>query len=419
MSRPHIVMIAPGADDTDVGEAWSSVQWIRGALSWANVTVLTQQRRGRAVLSEQLPEARVIAWPEPRWASLNERLSAMLKPGYLHFFKQARAWLRDAIARGEAIDGVHQVAPIALRYPCPAVGLKLPYVVGPLAGSLTTPAPFAKDLGRAPWYTHLRRLDGARLRWDWQLRRSFREAELVLGVAPYVERLLAPIGLRAFATEAETGTDALGSSTRVLDYEQRDVRLLYVGRLVPSKGVSYALQALARLNAQGISRWTLDVLGDGEDRTYLESMVRTSGLAQRVHFHGRRTRAEVAEFYREADLFLFPSLREPSGNVVFEALSHGLPVLACDRGGPGFVVRADLGWKVAVDTPVQLAEAIECTLAEIFDKPQQLAVKAQAALNFTQREAAWEHKIRRMRGHLEHAFSLAGAAIPAGGHVPA
>ena len=48
-----LVILAPGADGTDVGEAWSSFQWIRGATEWADVTVLNQRRRGRASLVEQ------------------------------------------------------------------------------------------------------------------------------------------------------------------------------------------------------------------------------------------------------------------------------------------------------------------------------------------------------------------------------
>lgn len=419
MTRPHIVMIAPGADGTDVGEAWSSTQWIRGALAWADVTVLTQQRRGRGVLAEQLPEARVVAWPEPRWAAANERISAMLKPGYLRFYRQARAWLRAALARGEVIHGVHQVAPIALRYPCPAAGMGVPYVLGPLAGSLSTPPAFADDLGRAPWYTHLRRLDGARLKLDRRLRQSFREAELVLGVAPYVEELLAPVGLRAFATEAETGIASFADDVAERDPERDELRLLYVGRLVPSKGVAYALQALARLHARGERRWTLDILGDGEERPRLEALVTTLGLEQHVRLHGRRPRTEVDDYYRQADVFLFPSLREPSGNVVFEALSHGLPVLACDRGGPGHVVRDPLGWRVPVASPVQLTASLEETLAGILDSPWQLESKARAALHFARSEAAWEHKLARMRRHLERAFSLRDTGHPGETRVPA
>lgn len=406
MTRPHIVMIAPGADGTDVGEAWSSTQWIRGALAWADVTVLTQQRRGRPSLADQVPGARVVAWPEPRWASANERISAMLKPGYLRFYRQARAWLRTAIARGEVIHGVHQVAPIALRYPCPAAGLGLPYVLGPLAGSLTTPPAFAADLGRALWYTHLRRLDGARLKWDARLRQSFREAQLVLGVAPYVGELLAPIGLREFATEAETGIAPIADTVARRCPQGDPLRFLYVGRLVPSKGVAYALEALGRLKAAGRDRWSFDVLGDGEERLRLDSLVRMHGLEAQVRLHGRLPRARVDDFYRDADLFLFPSLREPSGNVVFEALSHGLPVLACDRGGPGHVVRDEFGWRVPVGAPDQLAASLEATLTGVLDQPQGLGEKSDAALAFARSEAVWEHKLERMRRHLMRAFSL-------------
>lgn len=398
-----LVVLAPGADGTDVGEAWSSFQWIRGATEWADVTVLNQRRRGRASLVEQLPNARVIEWDEPHWCGSHERISAMLKPGYPVFYRRARTWLKQALARDERIDCVQQVAPIAMRYPCPAVGLRVPFVLGPLAGSLNNPPAFARDLGRAPWYTRLRSVDRARLRWDPLLRRSFSEARLVLGVAPYVQEVLAGLSLQRFELEAETGIESLpmhrdaqpGSSTG-------ELRLLYVGRLVPTKGLAYAIEALGRIGLKG---WRLDVLGDGEERERLQRQVLELGLEQSVHFHGRVPRETVDEYYGRADAFVFPSLREPSGNVVFEALSHGLPVLACDRGGPGHVVTEELGWKLPVEQPEQLVASLGDVLGCLIENPSLLEAKAKAARDFARTQALWPAKIQRMRTLLMEAFS--------------
>jgi glycosyltransferase involved in cell wall biosynthesis len=107
---------------------------------------------------------------------------------------------------------------------------------------------------------------------------------------------------------------------------------------------------------------TLDVVGDGEDRHACEQETAALGVSDRVRFWGRLPRARVEEFYAGADAFVFPSFREPSGNVVIEAMSHGLPLVVADRGGPGHVVSDGCGIRVPVTTPqrypVDLAAAI-------------------------------------------------------------
>mgnify|MGYP002261134761 CR=1 FL=1 len=80
---------------------------------------------------------------------------------------------------------------------------------------------------------------------------------------------------------------------------------------------------------------------------------------------GRVPRQAVTGLYEAADVFLFPSFREPSGSAVFEALGHGLPVITVDRGGPGHVVTSQCGIKVPVNDPDQMANAIAAAIQEI------------------------------------------------------
>ena len=106
----------------------------------------------------------------------------------------------------------------------------------------------------------------------------------------------------------------------------RPVRLLAVGRLIPSKNLSLLLDVLAGLRDLA---WTLDVVGDGPERASLEA--RAAGLADRVTFHGHRE--DVGRFYESADAFVFPSRLENSALVVLEAMARGLPTLAVRADG--------------------------------------------------------------------------------------
>ena len=388
-ARPSVLLIAYRCDALDVSESWAAHRWARGLARRADVTLLTTHRAGHPSPASQLPGVRVIEWAEPRRPVRLERLDSMMKPGYGAFARAARRWLRDAIARGERFDVAHQVSPLALRYACPATGLGIPVVMGPVGGSLPTPAAFAAEV-RAPWFTRLRALDGLRLRLVPSLRRTYEQAALVVGVAPYVRDVLGGLSLRRFEVQAETGFDALPAPTRRAPHDG-PTRFLFVGRVIRTKGVRDAIRAFARLPAH--ADCVLDVVGDGEDLAACREECARLGASARVRFHGRVSRTRVDEFYEDADVFLFPSWREPSGTVVFEALAHGLPLVCADRGGPGHVVDASCGVKVPVTDPdtfaADLARAIEALAAA----PERRRALADGARLRAEAVGSWERKL--------------------------
>ena len=225
----------------------------------------------------------------------------------------------------------HQVTPVALRYPSPAAGLGVPLVIGPVGGSLDSPAAFRSEEGAAPWYQKLRRLDGPRLRHDPLLRGTFESAACVIGIAPYVADLLHDVDVRRFEVMSDVAVDEV---TAQIDRSGRrgTVRLLHVGRTVRTKGLRDVIRALHAVRDLDVR---LDVLGQGNDLAECRALSSRLGLADRVVFHGQVQRADVTGFYEQADAFVFPSYREAGGSVVLEAMAAGLPLIVCDRGGPG------------------------------------------------------------------------------------
>ena len=113
--------------------------------------------------------------------------------------------------------------------------------------------------------------------------------------------------------------------------------LLFVGRLIPLKGVVYLINALPRIIARCPDA-RLIIVGDGEERPRLAQVARDLGLAARVTFAGERTHEEVIRYMRAADLFVLPSLIESFGIVLVEAMSCGLPIVASNVMGIPAVV---------------------------------------------------------------------------------
>ncbi|HUK69815.1 MAG TPA: glycosyltransferase [Streptosporangiaceae bacterium] len=398
-----LLLIAPTCDGQDIGEAWSAYQWVRCLAPRHEVTVLTYYKRGRARLSCQLPGVRVIEWAEPPGLGRAERFNSLLKPGYVPFYFRARRWIRTAVARGEQFDLAHQLAPLALRYPSPVAGLGIPFVIGPVGGSLQSPDGFRAEEGTTAWYVRLRSLDRARLRRDPWLRRTYEQADCVIGIAPYVADLLAGTPVRRFAVMSDTGLERLPEPVDRTARRHSAVRLLFVGRLVRTKGARDAIRALSLIRDLPAR---LDIVGDGFDRGACEALASELGLADRVCFHGWLPRSRIDEFYRSADVFVFPSYREPGGTVTFEAMGHGLPVLASDLGGPGVVVDETCGIRVHPVSPEQYARDLAVALTRLVTEPELRRSLGEGARCRVAEIGLWDSKARQLE--TIYANALAG-----------
>jgi glycosyltransferase involved in cell wall biosynthesis len=115
--------------------------------------------------------------------------------------------------------------------------------------------------------------------------------------------------------------------------EGRCAALLFVGNWVPRKGLLDALEAVAALPPDFA---VLHVVGDDDADPAYAKLVRARldrpDLAGRVRVHGPVSKEQVAAFYRDADVFVLPSLREPYGTVYGEAMAAGLPVVGWRAG---------------------------------------------------------------------------------------
>ncbi len=132
-----------------------------------------------------------------------------------------------------------------------------------------------------------------------------------------------------------------------------------LGRLHPKKGFDLLLEALSE--TREVHLW---IAGDGPLRPRLERQAARLGIADRVRFLGWCE--DPLPLLARADLLVCPSLHEPLGNVVIEAWSAGLPVVATASDGPaGLIEDGETGIMVPLPDspgggPSALARAIEC-----------------------------------------------------------
>lgn len=156
------------------------------------------------------------------------------------------------------------------------------------------------------------------------------------------------------------------------------VRLLYVGRLAPDKGLGTLVAALGIVHAAAPGRVELRIAGwaaHGEEERVREE-VRAHGVEDVVRFLGPQAYGpELFGCFRDADLFVLPSPSEGTPRVLVEAMMFGLPIVATRVGGvPDLVDEGTNGLLVPPNDPAAMAAALQVLL----DDPGYRARMAQA-----------------------------------------
>ncbi len=158
------------------------------------------------------------------------------------------------------------------------------------------------------------------------------------------------------------------------------LRIVTIGRAVAKKGFDDLLEALSRLPST--LHWRLTHIGGGEMLKALQEKAKTLGFADRIVWAGPKAQDDVVAVLSAADLFVLPSKQAGNGdrdglpNVVMEAASQGLPIVATDFAGiPEFVRPGVEGLLVPPGDPAALAAA----LAELAASPERRAALGEAA----------------------------------------
>lgn len=134
--------------------------------------------------------------------------------------------------------------------------------------------------------------------------------------------------------------------------------MLYVGRLSREKNLDLLAEAFARLNRADTH---LVLVGDGPARGDLERRL----AGRRVTFTGYLRGVQLATAYASADVFAFPSVTETFGQVVFEAMASGLPIVARDGEGVcDLVTHGVTGLLVPSDDAGEFASALNALLGD-------------------------------------------------------
>lgn len=227
------------------------------------------------------------------------------------------------------------------------------------------------------WYQSQRWPGWATLfRWSFEL--PMRLADVVVARGRRLARMASRFNPNVYETVPLGHINfGVGNFVRLKNVDERcDGRILFIGKIVHSKGVGDLINAFKLLSTRHPKMYfSLDLVGDGDDRAGYETSLQAGEIMRRVRFHGWVSSSEQIDmFFSQADLLVVPSIY-PEGvpRVIDEAIVRGVPVVATPVGGIGEEFCNEEILMVRESAPEELCLAMERMLFDLNLRAHHLA----------------------------------------------
>lgn len=163
------------------------------------------------------------------------------------------------------------------------------------------------------------------------------------------------------------------------------------GRLAPEKAFDLLIQTLPALTARGFSP-RLVIIGEGDDRTRLEGLIRQLGVEEQVTLAGWQS--DVRRYFEAMDVFALSSLREGLPNVLLEAMALEVPCVATRIAGiPRLIQHEENGLLVEAGNLAELTDA----LALLLDQPARRELFRRAGRQTIETRYSFAHRMNRLK----------------------
>ena len=371
------------------------------------LTVATHVRNRPAIEREGFGRATVVYIDNEYIARPMHRFSTLLRGGtsvgwstnvamaylpYLAFEREVWKTFRHELEAG-IFDLVHRLTPMSPTLPSlMAKKSPVPFVVGPLNGGLRWPLEFQYLRRRErEWMTYVRRLH----QWLPYYRSTYRRSACILTAFKHTKQDVPTCCTERCIDFPEVGVDpGLFHHDSNVEKPGTPMTMLFVGRLVPYKCADIAIQAFSRSAA--LKRHRLKIIGDGPEEHRLRSLVDHHRLHGCVEFLGSKSQQEVGRIMREeANVFVFPSIRELGAGVVVEAMASGLACVGVDYGAPGTLLGNGRGIAVSLGNREELITRYVRELESLVNAPERIQKLGNEARKFAMDQLTWSAKARK------------------------
>ena len=299
-------------------------------------------------------------------------------------------WVKHS---GIRFDVIHHVTMNDYRIPSELYKAKGAKVIwGPMGGAQVTPRPL-KVYEKNQLVASFREFVNKSCSWNPFYKKALRSYYKIYCINNETQKQISRIVGKDLPLMPELALRDEYKNLPIRKGKNDILKIVFVGRLIGKKGIAFLVDALSLMPTD--MDWKLLIFGDGDDRALIENQIADSGIGKNVKLMGNRPLNQIAEAYQQADVFVLPSLRETSGNVLLEAMAYAVPIVAFDTSFCRLLKEVDCG--VFVNTDQELEGIKEDWCKAIVTLGQDKEMAKQMGLNgykYVNSKLTWDEKYR-------------------------
>ena len=382
-----------GSEDS-IGWNWV-LQYEKNYKEGDRIILLTKKfnekdtRRGLKEFNIQHVELVIVDVPNAlNW--FREKNSAFHHMYYILWQHWAWLWVKHS---GIRFDVIHHVTMNDYRIPSELYKAKGAKVIwGPMGGAQVTPKPL-KVYEKNQLVASFREFVNKSCSWNPFYKKALRSYYKIYCINNETQKQISRIVGKDVPLMPELALRDEYKNLPIRKGKNDILKIVFVGRLIGKKGIAFLVDALSLMPTD--IDWELLIFGDGDDRALIEKQIADSCIGKNVKLMGNRPLNQIAEAYQQADVFVLPSLRETSGNVLLEAMAYAVPIVAFDTSFCRLLKEVDCG--VFINTEQALDNIKEDYCKAIVTLGQDKELAKQMGLNgykYVNSKLTWDEKYR-------------------------
>ncbi|MCF6345309.1 MAG: glycosyltransferase family 4 protein [Thiomicrorhabdus sp.] len=238
------------------------------------------------------------------------------------------------------IDYVQHITFVGVRQPSYLIFLNKPFFFGPVAGGESVPFRLRKHYSWSQWFADLvRDFLNLFIKLDPRMWLIFSRSTHVFVTSEQTKNLIPKRFHKKVSIQlaiALSQSELPDSKLKKFNVD-KGVKFLFIGRFLEWKGMGLGLRAFSEYSHK-FPNATLTMVGTGKAKKLWEQIAIDLEIEEKLTWIDWVSKEQIDDFYMAHDVLLFPSLHDSGGMVVLEAMSHGLPIICLDIGGPGQIL---------------------------------------------------------------------------------
>lgn len=296
----------------------------------------------------------------------------------------------------EKFDLIHHVTYNEFRNPGKLWRIDAPFVLGPIGGAQQIEKPLlnACEIKKNIVFEKIRAYINNYYRNSLNVKKALKKSSKII-VANNDTRNYLNLNLNDDKVEVILETGIKEENMNYIIRKNNDkIKILWVGNLIYIKGFKLLIEAFNKIKNK--DKYEIIVIGDGNMKSRYVEVIKSYNLENYINFKGKLSYDETLKQYKRADIFVFTSLRDTSGNVVLEAMSNCLPIIALNHHGCADMLTDDCAIKIDIKSESQVIVDLKNAIIQLGNNYNERIDKGINSYNRIKDLYLWESKGKLM-----------------------